>query len=95
MDEVGACFAENLKALRLAAGLSPEELADRADLHRTQISKFERGETRPLLGSLVRLAGALRVDPDDLLEGVRWVPTTLDRNAYVRGRLVRKADRDA
>ena len=36
-------LATNLKRFRLAAGLSQEELAHRADIDRTYVSSLERG----------------------------------------------------
>ena len=92
MSEVTACFGANLKTLRSAAGLSQEELADRAAVHRTQISKFERAETSPSLETFLRLAGALSADPNGLLKGTRWVPVTFDRGAFIRGSFVRDCE---
>jgi transcriptional regulator with XRE-family HTH domain len=64
-------FARNLRAARAASGLSQERLADRADLHRTQISLLERGAREPRLGTIIRLARALRLAPADLLDGIK------------------------
>lgn len=60
-------FAANVKRLRLAAGLSQEALADRAELHRTYISSIERAERNVSLENIFRLANALGLDPRDLL----------------------------
>jgi transcriptional regulator with XRE-family HTH domain len=68
-------FAENLARHRQERGLSQEELAARADIHRTQISLIEGGKRMPRLDTLVKLAGALGVEPGDLLEGIVWEPT--------------------
>lgn len=48
-----------LKAEREARGWSQEELADRAQLHRTYVSGVERGIRNPTLTVLERLASAL------------------------------------
>jgi transcriptional regulator with XRE-family HTH domain len=66
--------ARNLKRLRVRRGLSQEELGFRAGVHRTQISKFERGETLPEIETLIRLCGALAVEPNDLMAGISWEP---------------------
>lgn len=52
-------IAERIKRARMAAGLSQRELAARAELSAMAISKFERGETTPTSGTLIRLARAL------------------------------------
>lgn len=62
---------ENVRALRLAAGLSQEALAARADLHRTEISLLERAGREPRLSTIVKVARALKVKPADLLAGVK------------------------
>lgn len=60
-------FARNAKRLRTAAGLSQEELAARAGLHRTYISSVERGQRNISLENIHALASALGCDPRDLL----------------------------
>jgi transcriptional regulator with XRE-family HTH domain len=65
-------FGTNVRRLRLAAEgkCSQEALADRADLHRTEISKIELGEVEPRLSTLVILADALGVTLNDLTAGL-------------------------
>jgi transcriptional regulator with XRE-family HTH domain len=63
-----ATFARNLRAARLAEGLSQEALAERADLHRTYVSSVERCERNITLDTVERLANALGVKPLDLLQ---------------------------
>ncbi len=60
-------FAEVLREVRQENGLSQEELADRAGLHRTYISQVERGLKSPSLRSLEQIAQALGVPPSALL----------------------------
>lgn len=67
-------FAENLLRARESAGLSQEELAFRAALHRTEIGLLERGVRTPRIDTLAKLAGALDVCPEGLLAGIRWRP---------------------
>lgn len=52
-------LAEDLKAARLAAGLSQESLALQAEVDRTYVSQLERGVANPSLLILQRLADAL------------------------------------
>lgn len=75
-------FGENLLRIRHARKLSQENLADRADIHRTQISLLEGGRQQPLLETVVRLAGALDVPVEALFEGIRWVPAGLGSGEF-------------
>ncbi len=50
-------------------GISQEELAERAGVHRTYIGMLERSEKNATLYSIERLASALEVPPSDLLIG--------------------------
>jgi transcriptional regulator with XRE-family HTH domain len=58
-------FGSRLKYLRLAAGMSQEELAHKAELDRTYIGGIERGERNPSLKNIIRLADALKTTPDE------------------------------
>ena len=63
-------FAFNLRRLRTAAGLSQEELADRAGLHRTYISSIERGQRNISLKNIFVIANALGTQSGELLAPV-------------------------
>jgi transcriptional regulator with XRE-family HTH domain len=65
--EVGA----RVRKRRSRLGLSQEQLAFRAGLHPTYISGIERGERNVSLINLVRVAGALEVDPGQLVRGLK------------------------
>jgi transcriptional regulator with XRE-family HTH domain len=60
-------LAKNLKRLRLAADLSQEDLAHRAEIDRTYVSSLERGRYSATVDMLERLAAVLGVKPADLL----------------------------
>jgi transcriptional regulator with XRE-family HTH domain len=64
-------FAENLRRLRLAAGISQIELSDRCGLHFTEISRLERGVRDPRLATIVQLARGLEIEPAELVAGIR------------------------
>ena len=74
-------FGRNLVYLRKLADLSQEDVSRLADLHRTEISMLERGIRLARIDTLVKLAGALEVTPDELLDGIDWKPA-----AYRPGR---------
>jgi transcriptional regulator with XRE-family HTH domain len=67
-------FGLNLLRIRQARRLSQESLAERAGIHRTQISMFETGQRQPLLETVIRLSGALEVSVPTLLEGIAFRP---------------------
>lgn len=67
-------FGANLVRCRKRAGLSQEDLGERAGLHRTAIGLLERGARVPRIDTLIKLMQALDVKTDELLEGIEWVP---------------------
>lgn len=60
-------LGNNLRAIRLARGLSQEEFAEVLGYHRTYIGGLERGERNVTLLTLARLADELGTDPLTLL----------------------------
>jgi transcriptional regulator with XRE-family HTH domain len=58
----------NLKRIRQEQGLSQEEFAFRAGVHRTYVSGIERGVRNPTVVVLEELAQALGVPTTQLLE---------------------------
>lgn len=71
---VGERFGENLRRVRRREGLSQEQLATRASLHRTEIGLLERSGRTCRIDTLLRLAGAMAIRPEELLDGIVWVP---------------------
>lgn len=61
-------FAENLRKARKTQGLSQEDLAELAELHRTYIGSVERGERNITIDNMERLARALGLTIQALLE---------------------------
>ena len=60
-------LAANVRRVRLAAGISQEELAYRAGIDRTYASQIERAKANPSLGITCSIADALGVTAIDLL----------------------------
>jgi two-component system, response regulator len=69
--DLKALLGAAIKAERSALGISQEELAYRADLHRTYISDVERGARNPSIESIEKLAGALEISVSMLFEQAR------------------------
>lgn len=61
-------LAENLKRHRLAAGLSQEELAHRADIDRTYVSSLERCQYAATVDVIEKLARELKIEASLLLQ---------------------------
>lgn len=69
-------FAANLRTAREEAYLTPEELADRAELDLSDLSAFERGEDLPLADAAARIIAVLDISFAELVEGITWNPET-------------------
>jgi transcriptional regulator with XRE-family HTH domain len=65
-------FSINLKRARKRVGISQEELSNRCDVHRTEISLLERAGREPRLGTIVKLAAGLGVSVESLCVGMAW-----------------------
>ncbi len=61
-------LSENIKAIRKAKNLSQEELAQKLNVVRQTVSKWEKGLSVPDAGTLVRIADALDTTVQVLLE---------------------------
>lgn len=62
-------LSDNIKKIRKKKGLSQDKLAKLADITLTTLVKLESGaNTNPTIKILVRLADALNVKLDDLVE---------------------------
>ncbi|HEX2096355.1 MAG TPA: helix-turn-helix transcriptional regulator [Solirubrobacterales bacterium] len=85
MVSVAERFGANLKRCRKQAGLSQEEIAWRAALHRTQIGALERGGHMPGIDTVAKLAGALGASPCDLLDGIVWKPARTESGRFLDG----------
>jgi transcriptional regulator with XRE-family HTH domain len=66
-------FAGRLRDARMAKGLSQEELAHAAGLHRTHVSLIERSRRSVRLETLARLSRALGIQPAALMPNIRLV----------------------
>lgn len=61
-------FGLRLKELRDAKGMTQEELAEKAELFRTYLSRIETGSANPTLTVMHQLARAVEETPASLLE---------------------------
>ncbi len=56
-----------LREEREAQGISGSQLADRSGLNQSTISLLDRGERKPTLDTLVRIAGVLGIELGEIL----------------------------
>ncbi len=80
--ELERSFGRNLRRIRRERGYSQEALGLPAEVHRTEISLLERGKRDPGVNMTLRLAGALGVEPGELLAGAAFVPSEGGREAH-------------
>lgn len=68
LDPHRVTFGRRIRTLRAARGMSQEQLADAAGVHRTYVSSLERGQRNVGLDNIYTLADALDVSPSKLFE---------------------------
>lgn len=61
-------FGQRVRTLRKSIDISQEELAYRANVHRTYVGMIERGEKNITLSNIHKLAKALNVKIKDLVD---------------------------
>jgi predicted transcriptional regulator len=69
-EQVLRAAAAEIKARRGHIQISQEELAHRADIHRSFIARVEVAQTQPSLAVLLRIAEALEVDAAELVGSI-------------------------
>ncbi len=67
-------FAEKLQCVRKSKQLSQEELAEKCEVTRQSVSKWETGAAYPETEKLLVLCGVLDVSLDYLLRDIRDIP---------------------
>jgi len=67
MADIKKRLGVRISQLRMKAGMTQAKLAEGADLSVDSISRIERGDRAPSLGSLEKIAEALGIDPGELL----------------------------
>jgi transcriptional regulator with XRE-family HTH domain len=70
MMEAVVYVGDNVRELRTLNALTQEELADKAGITATALSRIERNEAEPRPSTLRKLAGALGVEPRELIKRI-------------------------
>ena len=90
-------FAERIKELRKKKGLSQAELAEAMGVHFAQVSRYERGETKPNAEAMTKLAQVLETSTDFLMNGTTdetALSAGLDKEMISRFKQVQELDAD-
>lgn len=97
-DEIVHRFAQRLRELRRSRGMTQKELAERANLTETYLSRLESAGSTPGIDLVARLADALGTTIHDLLP----ITSSPDTGAVLRqqaerlvGTVAESADQDA
>lgn len=72
--EAAKRLGRNLWMARRRAGYSQEGLGALCGLHRTEIGFVEKGKRLPRVDTLIKLAGALGLGVQALVDGIEWIP---------------------
>jgi transcriptional regulator with XRE-family HTH domain len=64
-------FGQRVRARRHELEMSQEALAASAGLHWTFVGQVERGRRNLTLHNILKLAAALKLDPSDLVQGLK------------------------
>lgn len=67
-SDISIKFGETVRKFRIAKGLSQEQLAHSAGVHRTYIGMIERAEKNITLVNIEKIAKALEIDSYELLK---------------------------
>lgn len=76
-------FSNQLKKLRTERGLSQEELASQLFISRQAISKWEKGDGKPDLDNVVKLAEIFDVSLDCLILGKEEAVNPVDKSEFL------------
>ena len=76
-DKDNMLVGRRIKRFRLEAKLNQNELAEKAEIDTNNLSRIERGQTTPMLETILKIAAALEITPNDILLEIYPAPTAL------------------
>lgn len=68
--EISVKFGTKVREERVKQGLSQEQLASRAGVHRTYVGMIERAEKNITLENIEKVSKALKIKISDFFEGI-------------------------
>ena len=78
-------LSQRIQCLRKNNGLSQEELAEKLNVSRQAVSKWESGQSVPDVEKILALSKYFQVSTDFLLKGNETAPTSSTKNTYSVG----------
>lgn len=66
--EVLKAFGSHLKKIRIQCGMTQEELAFKADIAFSSVSRIESGKLNTSISTIVRIAQVLNIDKTELMK---------------------------
>lgn len=79
---------EQISRLRTASGMSQEELAERLEVSRQSVSKWETGASVPEIEKLVKMSALFEVTLDELVTGSAPEPKQEQRKSAAPGQIL-------
>lgn len=83
MSEVAGFIGENIRLLRKQRGLSQEQLALRAEINASYMGQVERGQKNPTIDVLSKIATALQIPIEQVVNPSTLVAPNKKDNSYV------------
>ncbi|MED9903870.1 MAG: helix-turn-helix transcriptional regulator [Lachnospiraceae bacterium] len=74
---------KKLKAARVSAGLTQEQVAEKIMVSRQTISNWETGKSLPDIVSVMNLSDLYQISIDDLLKGDRRMKEKLEKDVTI------------
>jgi transcriptional regulator with XRE-family HTH domain len=75
-EDVLTRFGENVWWLRTQRRVKQASLAERSEVHRTQITLIQAGRRSPTVVTLAAIAGGLDVPVGAFFDGITWIPSS-------------------
>jgi transcriptional regulator with XRE-family HTH domain len=69
-SDAAKLLGERIREARQRFAINQMDLAELAGLHFTNLGKIERGQANPSLHTILRIAGALNMNPARLVDGM-------------------------
>ncbi|HEY9757762.1 MAG TPA: helix-turn-helix transcriptional regulator [Oculatellaceae cyanobacterium] len=85
-DQYVNALSSALQQRRIEMGISQDELAEKADLHRTYVSLIERKSCNFSIKIYMRLAMALDIEPAELMIQAEQIVNSGRRKSHGRSR---------